>query len=597
MHRYHLLESNTIIAMQNGKAAIWYNENMRTSLSWLCQRFSYNLQKVIKKSIKKSKFVNESGGINMNLKRLRKVATGIVAILTISACVGCGNNQDTKIGNNGEYPSELTIFSNIGGNLSGAGGTDFNDCMTFQLLEEKTGTHIEWQHPAAAAAAERFNVMIASGNYPDCIVYNWPNVKGGAQSYVDDGIIVDLTDYVEKCMPNFSKLLKENPDFKREVVTDDGKILSIPYIRLDKELCTYQGQVIREDWLEKLNLDVPKNTDELYRVLKAFKTQDPNGNGEADEIPMGGVGLDNQIGIGPLLWSFGTTYGFHLDEEGQVVYGPITDQFQKGLEYIAKLYSEGLIDVDYLLDDRSKYDAKFTNNSVGFGFGYQPSTYYSVMNDGERKVTGIGFIAGPDGKKYCFNPQYTQQVVVAASLAVTTQNKEVEGTLRWLDELYGGEGFMYANFGKEGLSYEMKDGVPTFTEYMTNNNDGKTFAQMVGLTCGVRDSAFPMLQSWNYYKQTLQPWGIEAVENWMADAPITSQNLPTTLSLTVDEGETYAEIMNQVETFMLEECNKVITGKASMTEWQSAVERIKEMGIQDVIDIENAAYSRYKARK
>ena len=67
------------------------------------------------------------------------------------------------------------------------------------------------------------------------------------RSYVDDGVIVDLTDYVDKCMPNFSKLINENPNFKRDVMTDDGKILYIPYIREDKELCVFQGQVIRED--------------------------------------------------------------------------------------------------------------------------------------------------------------------------------------------------------------------------------------------------------------------------------------------------------------------------------------------------------------
>ena len=534
----------------------------------------------------------------MKIKKLRGLAAGLAAVLTGVGCAGCGGDgKKSASGSSEGYPKELTIFGSLGANVASAGGTDFNDCMTFKLLEEKTGTHVEWQHPAAGAASERFNVMIVSGNYPDCIVYDWTNVKGGAQSYVDDGVIVDLTDYVDKCMPNFSKLINENPNFKRDVMTDDGKILYIPYIREDKELCVFQGQVIREDWLKKLNLEVPKTTDDLYKVLKAFKTQDPNGNGQADEIPMDGTGFNSTTGIGALLWSFGTTWTFCLDENGNVVYGPMTDNFQKGLEYIAKLYSDGLIDTDYLLDDRSKYDAKFTGDKVGFGFGFKPSTYYPVMNDGTRKVTGIGFIAGPDGKKYCFNQQYIQQVTAATSLAISTANKDIEGTLRWLDELYGGDGYMYANYGKEGESYEIKDGVPTFTEYMTNNKDGKTLAQMVGLTCGVRDSAFPMLQSWNYYKQTLQPWGIEAIENWLADEPDTSRTLPTTLSLTVDEGETYVEIMNQVDTYIMEEANKVITGKTSVSDWNSVVSRIKEMGIDEVVDIENAAYSRYKARK
>ena len=131
---------------------------------------------------------------------------------------------------------------------------------------------------------------------------------------------------------------------------------------------------------------------------------------------------------------------------------------------------------------------------------------------------------------------------------------------------------------------------------MTHNENGKSLAQMVGLTCGVRDSFFPMLQSWDYYKQTLQPWGVDAIRTWIAAEPDTSRTLPTTLSLTAEEGETYTEIMNQVETYFQEEANKVITGKTSIDDWNKVVEHLKEMGIQEAIDIKNAAYERYQKR-
>ena len=217
------------------------------------------------------------------------------------------------------------------------------------------------------------------------------------------------------------------------------------------------------------------------------------------------------------------------------------------------------------------------------------------MKDTDGVVAGISAIAGPDGKKFSFNTSYIQPVTTT-SFAVTTANKNIGGTLRWLDEFYGGEGFMYANFGKEGLSYEMKNGEPVFTEYMTNNENGKTFAQMVGLTCGVRDSAFPMLQSWDYYKQTLQPWGIDAVQTWTKNIPDTSRIIPSALSLTAEEIDTYTEIMNQIDTYFQEEVNKVITGRSSIKDWPKVVEKIKEMGIDKVIDIKAAAYKRYLAR-
>ena len=531
------------------------------------------------------------------MKRWRGIAAGLAAVVTAMGCAGCGGagNSASEVNLEGDIPQTLSIFSNVGANLSAAGGSTFNDCLTFQLLEEKTGCHVEWDHPANGAAQERFNLMIVSGELPDAIVYTWGTVNGGAQSYVDDGVIVDLTPYIETCMPNFSKFMEEHPELKKDIVDDSGHIYSIPYIRQDKELCVYQGTRIRQDWLDKLNLKAPTTTDELYTVLKAFKTQDPNGNGQADEIPMAGVKFeDNGQGVGNLLWAFGTTYDFHV-KDGEVVYGPLTDEFREGLDYIAKLYSEGLIDPDYLSDTRAKMEAKWTQDKVGFGFGYQPSTYYSSMNDGVRKVAGIGALkSNADGTNYSFNSEYIRQVSTAR-FAVTSENENVAGTLKWLDELYGEEGIVMGNYGKEGLSFDYVDGEPVFNDYIFNNPNGKTSAHMFGLTCGVQSSNFPMIQTWDFYKQTLQPWGVEAIQNWVADDADTSRILPA-LSLTGDESETYSRIMNTVKTYMLEEANKVITGRASVADWDAVINQMKNVGIEEAIEIQNAAYQRYMQR-
>ena len=528
----------------------------------------------------------------MKTKNLKGVAAGLAAVMAAACVTGCGG---------GSKSGDLTIYTGVGANITAAGGETFNDCLTFQLLEEKTGKHVEWIHPAAGTGAEQFNLMMTSGEYPDAIVYNWANATGGTASYVEDGVIVDLTDYIyptdgsESCMPNLKKIMDENPDIRRDIVTDDGRIYVIPYLRLDEALCVFQGPVIRQDWLDKLGLKAPTTPDELYTVLKAFKTQDPNGNGQADEIPMGGTGgFDNVAGVGPLLWAFGANYDFQV-KDGKVVYGPTTKEFKEGLEYIAKLYSEGLIDMDYLQDTRSKLDAKFTGDLAGFKFGFQPTTYYDTMNDGTKKVAGIGYLKAADGENYCFNPAYTQPVLQGVALAVTTNNEDPAGTLKWLDELYGGEGLNYANYGKEGDTYTLVDGEPVFTDKVLKPDNGKTSANMIALTAAVRDSAFPMGQTWQFYKQTLAPWGIEAVENWLADDANTDGIVPP-ITKTAEENERYSSIMNTVKTYMQEEANKVITGRASVNDWDKVIAQIKTMGIDEATEIQNAAYQRYLAR-
>ena len=532
----------------------------------------------------------------MKVGKCRGIATILAFCMLALACSGCGSAQkkNADVDLSGEIPETLTIFSRLGGTVSAAGGTTYNDVLTFQLLEEKTGCHVEWIHPAGSAATERFNMMMVSGEYPEVICYDWANAPGGLETYVEDGVIVDLTPYIEECMPNFSKILEEYPEFKRDVVNDEGKIYTIPGIRLDLELGRFQGPVIRQDWLDKLGLDAPKTPEDLYEVLKAFKTQDPNGNGAADEMPMGGTKFNNVNGIGPLLWMFGAHWDLQV-KNGEVVYGPMTEEFKKGMAYVAQLYSEGLIDPDYLLDTRAKVDAKFTSDTMGFAFGFQPTTYYPTMNDGTREVKGIGFPAADGSDNYCFNSSYAYRVNKTAAFAVTCNNENVAGTLKWLDELYGGEGLMYANYGKEGVSYEMVEGKPVFTDYINNPDNGKTTANMVALTCGVRDSSFPMVTTWQYYKQTLAPWGIQAVEAWHKDDPNLDGIVPQ-ISLTAEESSTYTNIMSKVETFMLEEANKVVTGRSSIDNWDNVIAEIQKMGVDEAMEAQNAAYKRYLAR-
>ena len=189
----------------------------------------------------------------MKGKKWRGAAAGLAAAVALMGCTACSGGNETgsaEVDLTGEIPENLTIFCNLGANVSSAGGSSWNDTMTFQLMEEKTGCHVEWQHPASGAAKERFNMMIVSGEYPDAIVYNWTDVNGGIESYVADEVIVDLTPYIETCMPNFNKLLEENPDFKKDVVTDDGRILAIPYIRNDAELCIFrEPSSVRTGWI------------------------------------------------------------------------------------------------------------------------------------------------------------------------------------------------------------------------------------------------------------------------------------------------------------------------------------------------------------
>ena len=138
-------------------------------------------------------------------------------------------------------------------------------------------------------------------------------------------------------MPNYKKLLEENPQVAKTLMDDEGRYLYFTPINplvtdLEKASVTWWGLMMRKDWLENVGMEAPTTIDEWYDVLTAFKEGDPNGNGEQDEIPF-------DAGSGGLLLfmpAFGITNGWYVNPEtGKVGYGQYSEEYKAYLETMA----------------------------------------------------------------------------------------------------------------------------------------------------------------------------------------------------------------------------------------------------------------------
>ena len=158
-----------------------------------------------------------------------------------------------------------------------------------------------------------------------------------------------------------------------------------------------------------------------------------------------------------------------------------------------------------------------------------------------------------------------------------------------MDYGYSDAGFLLYNFGKEGESYTMVDGVPTYTELITNNE--KPMSYMIGLYA--RSSYFgPMVQAEQYMRQyaklDVQKEGIEV---WMQNEN-TDHILPN-VTLTADENSEYSKIMADIDTYRQEMLYNFITGTVSLEKLPEYFATMKDMGIERAIEINQTAYERY----
>ncbi len=254
-------------------------------------------------------------------------------------------------------------------------------------MNEAKGVTIDWNCVSGDTLTERKNLILNAGtsNLPDAFM---------AASLTDNeiltcgtnGIFIPLEDYInEETMPNLWAVLQERPDALAACTMPDGHIYTLP--KFGEMGFTYDGDgkeyqigaipqfsAINTKWLEAVGKEMPTTVDELHDVLVAFKNEDPNGNGQADEIPMSFIFPESNgnwcAGMGIYMAPFGCT-DFNADhravEDGKVYYQGASDAYRDALAYYHNWYAEGLIDIEVFSQDSSQYIAKGSGEEARLG--------------------------------------------------------------------------------------------------------------------------------------------------------------------------------------------------------------------------------------
>lgn len=493
-----------------------------------------------------------------------------------------------------EEPIELSYYIKINGAMSATMET-YADVEFFKMLEEKTNVKIKWDHNTSN---DGFSMMIASGVYPDMINWNLGTAAGGVQALLEDGVIVDLTELMPQYAPAYYSWMQDNPEEDKAFKLDDGTLYQ--FVNFNGNWDTHSmvyfkilGPQIRQDWLDQVGLAMPTTTDELYTVLCAFRDNDMNGNGDTtDEVPF--VINKGNDQIRALAGSFGCRPDVQMGEDGKIVYGPVTDNFKKFLTYMNKLYTEGLINSDFAVNDDSL--SMITQNKAGFTISSMGSTLIAnhenlKQQDEKFNYVSVPWLIGPDG--YQCNPD--DKNANPRSTAITTTCKNVEAACRWLDYAYTEEGSLLSTFGIEGQSFEMVDGYPTVMDQVKQNDKGWSEEQSISRWM-LGSINYPNARDYRFYEQMNlnEQYKKDIQTNWnLAKEDIT---LPP-IVMTTEESATYSGIMADVKTFMETSYMEFIIGDKSLdTDWDAYVATIQGMGLDEALACKQAAYERYQNR-
>lgn len=526
---------------------------------------------------------------------------GLMVLIIFSGC--SSNESDSKIDDedlDNVHKEGLPIVDdeisiNFFAGEAEATNDDWNDVMIYNEYEEMTNINVDWKMVHEEGLEEQRNLALGSEKLPDA--FHSANIPPeDLYKYGNQGVLLPLNDLIEDYAPNLQELFEEYPEIKDAITYPDGNIYALPTLD-DPDFLSLRMSTMpwfREDWLDELDMDIPETTDEFYEYLKAVKESDMIGDGDDEEIPFGAQSIGELVGW--LKGSFGvgnrgTSAGF-LDKDpnkDKVRFYPITDEFKELLEYAHKLYDEELIEQNIFSLDHDQFYANGGEGLYGSVFLHDPETVFG--GDDNDKYVGGKALEGPGGKHDYAQMRYP--IAIPGSFAITSENDHPAATMRWADYFYGDEGKQLFFMGKEGETFEnTDDGDYEFVDKIADNPDGLTLNQAVADYLTWPGGNYPSIVEEKYFK------GAESSDKSLKTAdqiePDKIEEFWPSFTYTDEENKKLSGFGADIEKYVGEMQDKFIKGEESFDEWDNYVETIKEMGLDEYMEIQQDAYERYK---
>lgn len=547
-------------------------------------------------------------------KQLKRLFAMMLALsMSLAILAGCGDTTNDTGGNQAGADQSQPDDSAAGGSTKNneiyplscdktftvaTASADVNDKYCAELWNKTTGVDVDW----VTWDGEQTKLALSTGELPDAFRNGSGITKEMAYEYGSAGYFVNFADYLDY-MPNFKAAMEKYPDALAMIQNEDGSIYSLP--RLGTTATTHGVLFFRADMMREIGWEAPPATTEEF-LQYIVECQEHFGANDPEFQAFNGYKYTfmNWTGDTMLSTFFFPSFGELMETkltttpDGKtVVFGASTEQYKHYLEFMNAVYTSGAFGKDIYTDDGTASRALTLANKVAIS----PFAAYLTGDNFESGTVDDLWVLEPLTSQYWDTKHYLpRRDYVWATNMISTSCEDIPTMCRWMDSFYAtednpldeegniwGVSFMWGIYGvdwtRDGDSYYFLDheGYDSASTWLSNESTGETLG-MYDLLMAEKSGT-----------------GLEAkargtIENTYPYREYPGFNL-SILSLSQDDLDIYNDAYADISTYVTEMTAKFITGEVSLDEWDTYVDTLYDMGLQDAIDVYQNALDNYEA--
>lgn len=478
-------------------------------------------------------------------------------------------------------------------------GNDWDDLYIWNHYADLTNVNVTWEGYLLDALEEQRNLSLQGGEMPDAYwLADFP--VADLERYGSEGVFIPLQDLIEEHAPNLTAIMDEDPAIRAGITFPDGNIYSMPSIVDQDFLSVSLGARM---WINTDHVDeyfdgkMPETTDEFYDYLVAIKDAAPAG---ADTIPYGGTAAHELIewATGPFgVMNRGpANANFDLGEDGNIRFYANTEEYKEMLRYLNKLWEEELIDQNLFENDWGHFTA---NAGPEGGEIYSAYVFYDpedFFNLPEGQWVGLGALEGPNGVT-AYN-KVAPSIWSLSNFVITEENANPEAAVKWMDYFYSDEGAELYYMGVEGETFEVVDGETDYVDdfYREDDEGNKTLDELAVLEKLAWVGSINGILSADYFLggESKAP-SMDAAERL---EPYVPEEIWPRFTFDGDESRVIQAQGQDVANVSDEYRDQFIVGDKDIdADWDEYLDALNRSGLDEVIEVYQAAFERYEEAK